>query len=161
MKTKRAYSMARVSVPIILCGMIVFWGFQVFGQDWTAEQKEVWKVVEADYEFFKKGDLEGVMAMRHDDVVIWWGNKPVPYDRKLLRLNYESWFTYDIPAKWELEPLAIKVIGNVASVFYKYKFSGNLLSGSGRNLETWIKQDNKWLMINNNGAHCDKLPPCE
>jgi len=28
-----------------------------------------------------------------------------------------------------------------------------------RNMETWIKQDHKWLLINSFLASCDKLPP--
>jgi hypothetical protein len=147
--------------PIILFGIIFLLNFQAFGQDWTAAQKEVWEVVVADFEKFKQGDLEGILASRHDDVLIWWGEKPIPYDKKLSGADYGRWFSYDIPTKWELEPLAIKVIGNVASVFYTYKYSGNVLSGRGRDLETWIKQDNKWIMINSFGASCDKLPPCK
>jgi hypothetical protein len=148
-------------ISLFLCGVIVFWCSHAIGADWTAEQKEVWDVVVADYEKFKKGDVEGLLASRHDDVGIWWNNKPTPFDKKLAGSNYRGWFSYDIPTKWELEPLEIKIIGNVASVFFTYKFSGNVLSGYSRNLETWIKQDGKWLMINAFGASCDKLPPCK
>ena len=139
MKTQKGYFMARASVSIILCGLIIFCGLQAFGQDWTAEQKEVWDVVKADREKFKQGDLEGVLASRHDDVVIWWGQKPIPYDKELLEFNYKAWFDYDKPVKWELEPLTIKIVGKVASVFYTYKYSGKILSGSS----------------------CNKLPPCK
>ena len=161
MKTQGTSLLSRVSVSLLICGLIVFWGFQAIGEQWTAEQKEIWEVVVADYELFKKGDVDGILASRHDDVVIWWGNKPIPYDKELLRSNYKGWFDYDIPVNYELEPLAIQIIGNVASVFCTYKFSGKILSGSGRDMETWIKQDNKWLMINSFGASCDKLPPCK
>ena len=148
-------------ISLFLCGIIVFWCSLAVGEDWTAEQKEIWEVVVVDREKYKQGDLEGILASRHDNVVIWWGDKPIPYDKKLLRANYRGWFSYDKPTKLEIEPLAIKVIGNVASVFFTYKYSGNILSGSGRVLETWIKQDGKWLMINSFGASCDKLPPCK
>ena len=161
MKTKGRSLLARVSVSLFIGGLIVFLGFKVRGQEWTAEQKEVWNAVEADIELFKKGDVDGVLASRHDDVVIWWDSKPIPYDKELLRLNYKQGFDYDKPVNWELEPLAIKIIGNVASVFYTYKFSGIIFTGSSRAIQTWIKQDNKWLMINALTASCDKLPPCK
>ena len=160
MKTQGKSLLARVSVSLLICGLIVFWGFQAIGEEWTAEQKEVWEVVVADYELFKKGDVDGILASRHDDVVIWWGSKRIPYDKELVRFNYKNWFDYDKPVNWELEPLAIQIIGNVATVCYTYKFGGKILSGSGRDMETWIKQDNKWLMINSFGASCDELPPC-
>ncbi|UCD79798.1 MAG: nuclear transport factor 2 family protein [Desulfobacterales bacterium] len=161
MKTKDINLITWILVSIILFGIILLWNFQTFGQEWTIEQKEVWEAMLADVELFKQGDVEGILASRHDNVAIWWGNKPIPYDKELLSFNYKGWFDYDKPVKWELEPLAIKIIGNVASVFYTFKFSGNILSGSGRELETWIKQDNKWILINSFGASCDNLPPCK
>jgi hypothetical protein len=161
MKTQKKAFMARGFISLFLCGIIVLWGSQIFGQDWTAEQKEIWEVVKADYEKFKQGDLEGLSPSRHEDIIIWWGSESVPFDKKAALFKYKGWFDYDKPVKWELEPLAIKIVGNVASVFYLYKFSGSKTSGSGRDMETWIKQDNKWIMINTFGASCDKLPPCK
>ena len=89
-----------------------------------------------------------------------YANKTVPLDKELLKLNYKGWFDYDKPTSFKLEPLAIRIIGNVASVFYTYKFSGKILSGSGRTMKTWIKQDNRWILINSHSSSCDKLPPC-
>jgi len=42
MKTQK-----KVFISLFLCGVIVFWGFLVFAEDWTEAQKEVWKTVEA------------------------------------------------------------------------------------------------------------------
>ena len=161
MRTKEMNLTTWVLVSIILLGIFLLWNSKAFGQEWTTEQKEVWDAVVADIENFKKGDVEGILASRHDDVVIWWGNKQVPFDKELLKLNYKGWFDYDKPVNWELKPLAIKIVGNVASIFYTYKFSGSRTSGTGRDIDTWIKQNNKWLMINSFGASCDKLPPCQ
>jgi len=94
-------------------------------------------------------------------VLIWWGSKPIPFDKELLRFNLKGWFNYDKPVNWELEPRAIKVIGNVAIVFYTYKFSGQIVSRSSRTMETWIKQDNNWIKFGSLDASCDKLPPCK
>ena len=161
MRTARAMLKTKISISILLCGILVFWCFHATGAEWTDEQKEVWQAVEADTELFKKGDVEAIMADRHVDAIIWWGNKGLPFDWKLAKLNYKGWFKYDIPANWELEPLAIKVLGNVAIVAYKYKFSGGKSSGTGRLMMTFIKQNNKWLLMSSFGASCDELPPCE
>jgi len=160
MKPNGAYGLVKASVIVFLFGLFSLWGFSVFGQELTAEQKEVWDVVIADYELFKQGDVEGILAARHDDVSIWYGNKKVPLDIEQLRLNYKGWFDYDKPVSFKLEPVAIKVIGNVASVFYTYKFSGKILSFSGRAMKTWIKQNNSWILINSHSSSCDKLPFC-
>jgi ketosteroid isomerase-like protein len=160
MKTKDMNLITWILVSIIILGIILLLNSKAFGQEWTAEQKEVWEVVEADYELFKQGDLEGILESRHDDVAILYGNKPIPYGKEMLSSNYKAWFDYDKPVSFELEPLAIKIIGNVVSVFYTYKFSGKILSGSGRAMKTWIKQDNRWILINSHSSSCDKLPPC-
>ena len=161
MKTKDMNLITWILVSIIILGIILLLNSKAFGQEWTAEQKEVWDIVVADYELFKEGDLEGILASRHDDVAILYGNKTVPLDKGLLKLNYKGWFDYDKPVSFELEPLAIKIIGNVASVFYTYKLSGNIMSFSGRAMKTWIKQNNKWILINSHSSSCDKLPPCD
>ena len=145
MKTRETNFRPRISVCLLFCGLIVFWSFQVFGQQWTEEQKEIWEVVVADWELFKQGDLVGLMADRHNNATIW----------------SSTILSYDKPVAYELEPLAIGIIGNVANVFYEYKWNGNVLSERGRTMDTWIKQDNKWLLIASFSASCDKLPLCK
>ena len=114
MKTIGVNGLTRVSISVFLCGVIVFWGASVFGQEWTAEQKEVWDVVVADYELFKQGDVEGILASRHDDVAIWYGNKKVPLNKELLKLNYKGWFDYDKPVSLKLELMWFKKNGHFA-----------------------------------------------
>ena len=79
MKTARAIIKTRISVSVLLCGIIVFWGFQVTGEEFTAEQQEIWKLVIADWELLKQGDMKGLMAMRHDNALIWWPDNLVPF----------------------------------------------------------------------------------
>jgi ketosteroid isomerase-like protein len=152
--------MAMVFITLFFCGIVIFWGSHVIGQEWTAEQKEMWKLVEADYELFKQGDEEGVLASRHEDVVLYLGNLSIPGDKKIPRIRYGKWFEYDKPVNWELKPLEIQVFGNMASIFYEYKYSGKKLSGHGRALMNWMKHNNKWLIIGGMSCSCDKPPDC-
>jgi len=39
MKAQGKYMVTRIAISFFLCGVIVFWGFQVFGEEWTTEQK--------------------------------------------------------------------------------------------------------------------------
>ena len=68
MKTKTMNLLTWVLVSVILFGILLLWNSKAFGQEWTDEQKEVWEVVVADFELFKKGDLEGLLASRHDEL---------------------------------------------------------------------------------------------
>jgi ketosteroid isomerase-like protein len=153
--------MAKVFISLVFFGIVIFWGSHVIGQEWTAEQKEIWKLIEADYELFKQGDLQGILASRHDDLVIWWYNRFFPMGKKALANSLKLWFASDKPVNWELKPLDIKVSGNVASVFYEFKYSGTIYSGHARSVLTLIRQDRRWLIINGLSCSCDKLPSCE
>lgn len=59
-----------------------------------------------------------------------------------------------------LKPLNINIFGNVANVYYLYKYDGEKLKDQGRVMETWVKEGNKWLAIGSLSASCDKNPPC-
>ena len=161
MKTKGANFKARIPIYILFCGLIVFGSFQVFGGEWTAEQKEVWKAEETDAELKVKGDVKGMSALRHDYAVGWWYNRAVPFDDKNLMVRHKFWFAEDTPTRYNVEPLSIQTFGNVAVVYYMFNYRGKLYSGEGRTMETWIKQDNMWLNIGHFSASCDELPPCK
>ncbi len=85
----------------------------------------------------------------------------MPLGKKIMKHHYKDWFDYDKPVAYELEPLVIQIFGNVANVFYSYKWNGKVLSDRARGLDTWIKKDNKWLKISYFTASCDELPLCK
>lgn len=162
MKTKGTYSMARISVSIILGAMILLWSFQVFGQDWTAEQKEVWISVQGYWENIKKGDVDAALAGQHDKMLVWFSMNPDPLKKELIGSEYNTWVSRFKPTFVKLKPLAITIVKNVANVFYLFKWesANKEVSDRGRTLITLVKEDNKWLAIGSLGSSCDTLPPC-
>ena len=66
------------------------------------------------------------------------------------------------PTFIKLKPLNVNIFNNVANVFYLFKWesANREYSKAGRLLETWVKQDNKWLEIASLSSWCDKLPTC-
>ena len=161
MKTQGTSLLARVSVSLLICGLIVFWGFQASGEEWTAEQKEVWEVVETEWEYCKQGDVEAVLTGRHDDSLTWWSRRAIPLGKSAIRLSYQDWFDLDKPVSYELKPLNIHIFGDVANVFYLYKWQGKVLPKSGRNMATYVKQNNKWKLMGTMGCSCENLPVCK
>ena len=142
-------------ISLLLCGVIVFWGSQAFAKDWTEAQKEVWKSVEAMWENFKQGDEAAVMALLHDDLVIWPARKRIPWDKYKIRLEWRTWFSG--PNKlvsYELEPLSIHILGDVANVYSLFTWGTKKEPryNNGRAMQTFIKQDNKWLLIGSMGV---------
>jgi len=147
-------------ISLFLCGVIVFWGFQSMGEEWTAEQKEVWTSIQTNWETIKKGDVEAALALKHDDMVAWDGSNPEPLRKELMMQSYINRFNYDRLVSYKLRPLTIHIFNNVANVFYLYKYEGEKFSNRGRVLETWVKQDDKWLAIGSLDSSCDYLPRC-
>jgi hypothetical protein len=47
MKTKAINLITWILVSIILIGIILLWNTKAIGQEWTAEQKEIWEAGEA------------------------------------------------------------------------------------------------------------------
>ena len=59
MKPKAMNLVTWILVSIILFGIILLWNSTAHGQVRTVEQQEIWEVVKADFEKFRKGDVEG------------------------------------------------------------------------------------------------------
>ena len=162
MKTQGTSLVARVSVSLLIGGLVVFWGFQVSGEEWTEAQKEVWEIVETAWEYFRQGDVEAVSALdKTEGSLQWWPSRAIPLGENAIKLSYEDWLAFDKPVSYELKPLNIHIFGDVANVFYLYKWEGKVLPKSGRNMATYVKQDNKWKLMGVMGCSCEKLPVCK
>ena len=81
MRTQEKNLFTWILVSIILLGIFLLWNSKAFGQEWTADQNWVWEAIKADYEFFKKGAVKGILSLRHDNVFLWWSNKSVPLEK--------------------------------------------------------------------------------
>ena len=129
----------------------------LFAQEWSTDQKEVWKNVETYWDLSAKGDLEEHSGYYHNDFSGWNYLSPLPHDRatrvkfvKFLRSKSKTLF-YDI------QPLAIKIHGNVAIVHYSYIVISKSeeekeKEEQGRWTDILIKQDDKWIMIGDHGG---------
>lgn len=163
MLTNGAILKARISIPIVFCGLIVCWSFQALGEELTEAQKEVWSVIETRWEGLKQGDYKAVEATTHEDALIWWNDREGPMQKSLIMHGYINWITYANarPATYELNPLAIQLFGDIANVFFFYKWKGEgKWSGHSRALVSLKKENGKWLIISSISSSCEKLPLC-
>lgn len=148
---------------IIFLGFIlVFSGSQVFGEQWTAEQKEIWASVEGFWDSIKRGDVESALARHHDKMIVWLSENPDPSKKYQTRQEYDTLVGRFVPTFIELKPLDITIFEYVANVFYLIKWDSlnKEISSSNRELITMIKQDDKWVWIGHMGSSCKRPPPC-
>jgi ketosteroid isomerase-like protein len=162
MKKQGRNLFAKALFSLLFSGVIVFWGFQVSAEDWNEAQKEVWKSVEAGWDLFVKGDIDAIAAIAAEGYLEWWPNDPSPFGNDYMKAKYKRWFDGNKPVSYELKPVALNIIGDVANVFYFYKWNGDKMPAtiSGRQYSTWIKQDNKWKFMGSMGCSCDRRPYC-
>jgi len=163
MKSQQTNLMKRVLVSLLLCGIMVFWGFQVSAEEWTDAQMELWKKTETFWKNMILGDADALAlaALGTKGNLEWWPNKKKPSDANAIKEEYKRWFDYDKPVTYELEPLNIHIVNNIANLFYLYQWEGNVLSDSGRIMETWIKQDNNWKFMGAMGCSFEKSLTCK
>ena len=161
MQTIRATLKTRIFISILLCGIIVFLSFQASGEEWTEAQKEVWNVIEDRWIKVVEGDLKTLEAGIHDDAISWRFNKSDPFGKISMNRLYERWIAYSRPVTYELNPHAIQILGDIANVFYSYRWKAKEgYSGHNRALISFKKQEDKWLIISSFSASCEKLPQC-
>ena len=90
-------------------------------------------------------------------VPLWEATRRRPVDKYQIRLAYRTWFSspdeYRL-VSYELEPLSVHIFGNVANVYYIYTWGTKKESkhSHGRVMQTYLKQDNEWMLIGSMGA---------
>ncbi len=121
-------------------------------QEWSAEQKEVLKSVEAVCEAVMREDVEEAMSYYHPDCRWWNYAEGLPYDKASYRKSLEYLFErYSIVAH-DVQPVSIQVHGNTAIAHFYYRnifrdAAGIDIISSGPWSFTMLKQNNKWVFL--------------
>jgi|GEM_PF-3548019 len=161
MQTKGAILKARVPFSIILCGIMIFWSVHVLGEEWTEAQREVWDVIETRWIQYKEGNYEAIVAGIHDDALMWFDDKNVPWRKPETKSVYHRWMYYAKPVTYELKPYAIQIFKDIANVMFAYRWRAERkYSGHNRALVTFKKHYGRWLIISSLSASCERLPHC-
>jgi ketosteroid isomerase-like protein len=133
---------------------------QLLAQEWSEEQKEVWKNVEAYSDMWVKGDLEGFLAYFHDDFSGWGNQDALPRNkasvRKFATHNFKSLKVFVT----DIQPVGINIFDNVAIVQYYYTNvlkdkEGKEQTARGRWTDILMKQGDKWVIIGDHGGSTD------
>ncbi len=114
-----------------------------------AEQK-IWEMEKNYWEFWIKGDIDGYMTIVHDDFIGWPASAKEPIEKEEGRDFVEKLLTQTKPINFDIKPLGISIIDNVAVVHYFLFWKdaeGNKVGKPYRITHTWIKQGGEWKVI--------------
>jgi ketosteroid isomerase-like protein len=142
--------------------LVLFIGMAVtsnttFEQEWSEEQKEVWKNVEKSWDMYAKQDLEGNLAYFHDDYSGWWDRNALPVNKAFVRKNAVHEFKTFKVLIYNIQPVAINIHGNVAIVQFYWSnvikdAEGKEQNGSGRWTDILMKEGDNWFLIGDHGG---------
>lgn len=125
--------------------------FNIQAQQWSAEQQEVWKNIDAQWQADKDGK-NWVEEFVHPDCIGWSNTAPMPRDKANLNRWFKANQIMSKTLEYQITPLAIIVKGNIAVAHYYYlilnkTYDGKKVFESGRWTDILIKEGNKWLFI--------------
>lgn len=127
-------------------------------QNWSKEQQEVWKNVEAYNELLAANKVDESLAYFDDSYHGWYNKSQVPSDKgnltKMLRYGATSSWKSVVHAE---TPLQIWVNGNFAYVdYYIYSVEKNDKGETRNRTETWtdilMKKGDKWVLVGDHGG---------
>jgi hypothetical protein len=109
----------RLACRVLACAVVLTWASAAMAQTWSAEQQEIWKLEEKQWQMAKDKDLSWIETMVHPNLSYWGTDSPVPQTKASLA----RWNRYDntnaTVLEQELFPLSITVTANIAVVSYR------------------------------------------
>jgi hypothetical protein len=139
----------------IVLPLILLFPLRVQGQEWTAEQQDLWAWEVACWE---SRDLETTMACFHDDFIGWGAGTAEPTTKADRRPLFAESFDTNEQVSLDLQPLAINIQGNTAVLIYEATtVTRNKATGEEtRSVERWtdvaMREGGRWSWIADHGT---------
>lgn len=121
-------------------------------QQWSAEQQEVWTVIQAQWAATMEKDATWPDRFLHDDFLGWGNDTPAPRGKS----SQGMWSRYEMENATtlvqELYPIGIVVEGNTAVAHYFYSTASENRKGDretthGRYTDVLVKEGDSWRFI--------------
>jgi ketosteroid isomerase-like protein len=140
--------------------VVIFFTFltnSASGQQWTAEQQDVWKGVEAYWAVGMSDNPADFLNYFDDSYTGWYNEDPAPSTKADAQKQINYWAKKGKVAYYSIVPARIWVNGNFAFVHYYYTEvnedkDGKPMTERGRWTDILMKKDGKWLMVGDHGG---------
>jgi len=140
-----------LAIVAISLGITLFTG-PAFAQTWSAEQQELWKLEEQQWQMAAAKDTSWMDTMVHPNLRYWETGDPMPRDRASLK----RWARYNTENSTVLEqeifPISATITGNVAVMQYHYIIASEnhkkeRKTVTGRYTDVLVKENGRWLFV--------------
>ncbi len=141
------------SVRSVVC-VLVLMAFATLAsaQTWTAEQQELWKFEEQQWQMAKDKDLSWIDKMVHPNLSYWGSDQPAPQNKGSLARWNRYGNSNETVLEQELFPISATITGNIAVVHYRYSiarenYKKERETVTGRYTDILVKEGGRWLFI--------------
>lgn len=121
-------------------------------QTWSAEQQEIWKFEEQQWQMAKDKDSSWIEKMVHPSLSYWDSDQQMPQNKaSLTRWNrYNN--TNSTVREQELFPISVTITGNIAVVHYRYTTARENAKKeretvNGRYTDILVKEGGRWMFL--------------
>jgi ketosteroid isomerase-like protein len=151
---RRQAAYATPQVMKTLLTLLLMSASLVFAQQTGKDEAQIWALEKSYWEDVKANDLEKYRALWHEKFVGWPSFSEAPRHKD----HIADWITDNTSkgltlASYDLEELAIQIIGDVAVVHYRVhmNWSGDTAAGTKpeatRITHTWIRHNGTWQIF--------------
>jgi uncharacterized protein (TIGR02246 family) len=142
---------------LVIISLFFLFNSGLIAKEWSAAEKEVVKAMEESYELWAKKDVEGFLSYVHDDYIGWHYESPVTQTKSSFINMVSHYFPKTKVIFWEMKPLDIQILDDIAIVHYYFYFlmtdeEGKENSSQSRYTDILMKTDEKWLLISDHGG---------
>ncbi|MGE5797700.1 MAG: YybH family protein [Ignavibacteria bacterium] len=145
-----------LSMFTVLFAVIILSGSSI-AQEWSAEQQDVWKGVQAYWEAGMADDPSTMLTYWDDTYNGWSYNNEAPGSKADAVKYFNYWNKKGKIQYYIIKPAKIWVNGNLAYVHYYYtqvmeNSEGKPSTERGRWTDILMKKDGKWILVGDHGG---------
>ena len=134
--------------------------FNVFAQDWTAEQKDVWAGVEKYWAASASDNPMSFLDYFDDSYLGWSYDYETPGGKTDAAKSLSYWFKKGKVQFYNITPAKIWVNGNFAYAHYYYYQvtedpTGKPMQEKGRWTDILMKKNGKWMLVGDHGGEVE------
>lgn len=121
-------------------------------QTWSADQQEVWKLEEQQWQMAKDKDISWIDKMVHANLSFWDTDQVAPRNKASLTRWNRYTNSNSTVLEQELSPISMTITGNIAVAQYRYtvareNYKKERETVTGRYTDVLMKDGGRWMFI--------------
>lgn len=128
-------------------------------EGWSERQRAVWEGEETYWQVTQDGDVEGFLALAHEDFVGWPDTEENVITHDTLKPVVEEWVSDDSEEEfsYELTPLGVALSADTGVAYYRATEHRSGEEHTYRITHTWIETEDGWKILGGLSAPAERF----